>query len=125
MQVRRPIPNLKVCFDLYTMEGVRLFCSDVRDGDPSIIERLGVGLHTFDVRVPSQLLGGMTYLMNIACYRQGAEAIDYHLSCCEFTLRDTVSPWPDRPGLLSVLLPWQHRHDPSPAPPGRAPAAAV
>ena len=34
--------------DLYTIDGVRVLYSDIRDGDPSIVERLGVGLHTFD-----------------------------------------------------------------------------
>jgi lipopolysaccharide transport system ATP-binding protein len=125
LEVRRPVTGLKVWFDLFTIEGARLLCSDVRDGDPSIVERLGVGRHTFDVRVPSQLLGATTYLMNIACARRGAEAIDFHLSCCEFTLRDTVSPWPDRPGYLSVMLPWQHRRDAIPDRDGLTPAASA
>jgi lipopolysaccharide transport system ATP-binding protein len=123
LEVRRVIPGLFAYFDLLTMDGIRLFNSDVRDGDPSIIERLGVGRHTFEARVPAGVLGGTTYLMNIACYRTSTEVIDYHLACCEFTLRDTISPNPNRPGLLSVLIPWQHHHSPSPAEP--APAVAV
>ena len=83
LEVRRPIPNLRLYFDLYTMEGVRLLCSEVRDGDPSIIERLGVGRHTFEIPVPSQLLGAMTYLLNIGCQRQSGEPFDHHQACCE------------------------------------------
>ena len=33
----------RLYFDLYTIDGVRLLCSDVRDGDPAIVERLGAG----------------------------------------------------------------------------------
>jgi len=113
--IRQATPNMKVYLDLYTLDGVRLFCSDVRDGDPSIVERLGVGRHTFEVRVPAQLLGGTTYVMNIACERLTGELVDGRLACCEFTLRDTVSPWPNRPGFLSVLLPWRHHPDRIPA----------
>ena len=111
LEVRRPVPGLKVYFDLYTMDGIRLLNSDARDGDPAMIARLGVGRHTFDVRVPGQILAPTTYLMNIACYRQGSEVIDHHESCCEFSLHDTVSSWPHRPGLMSLMLPWQHRSD--------------
>jgi lipopolysaccharide transport system ATP-binding protein len=126
LEVRRAIPDLFAYFDLYTIDGIRLFNSDIRDGDPSIVERLGVGRHTFEVRVPAQLLGGTTYLMNIACYRLGGvEVVDNHVACCEFTLRDTISSSPDRPGLLSVLVPWRHHRGPLAAPSSPATAGAI
>lgn len=95
-------------------EGIRVFRSDVRDGDPTIIERLGVGTHTFDVRIPGQLLAPMTYLVNLGCCNR-FEMIDVRESCCEFTLRDLVSKRPDRTGFLSVLLPWGHQFAPGQA----------
>jgi lipopolysaccharide transport system ATP-binding protein len=124
-EIRQAIPSMKVYLDLYTLDGVRLFNSDVRDGDPSIVERLGVGRHTFEIRVPAQLLGGTTYVMNIACERLTGELVDGRLACCEFTLRDTVSPMPNRPGFLSVLLPWRHHRGPIPAPAEPVPAVAI
>jgi lipopolysaccharide transport system ATP-binding protein len=116
-EVRRFMPNIKLYFDLYTQDGARVLCSDVRDRDPSVIERLGVGVHTFEVRVPGHLLAARTYLMNIACEYLNYDMIDGHRACCEFTLRDTVSPWPDRPGFFCVLLPWEHQHAPAPSQP--------
>ena len=95
-------------FTLLNLEGIRVFCSDVRDGDPSITERLGIGRHTFEITVPGQLLAPMTYLMNIGCSGQAGEQFDFRESCCEFTLRDLVSQRPDRPGFLSVMLRWEH-----------------
>jgi hypothetical protein len=119
-EVRRYMPNIKLYLDLYTQDGARVLCSDVRDRDPSVIERLGVGVHTFEMRVPGHLLAARTYLMNIACEYLNHELVDGHLACCEFTLRDTLSPWPDRPGFFGVLLPWGHRHEPAPAAPSPA-----
>jgi homopolymeric O-antigen transport system ATP-binding protein len=119
-EVRRPLPNSKLFIDLFTLDGVRVLCSDIRDRDPSIIERLGVGVHTFEVRVPGHLLAARPYLLNIACEYLNQDMIDGHLACCEFTLRDTVSPWPDRPGFFCVLLPWEHQHAPAPSRPSAA-----
>ncbi|MGP0066207.1 MAG: ABC transporter ATP-binding protein [Isosphaeraceae bacterium] len=115
-EVRQAVPGLKMWFTLLNLEGIRVFCSDVRDGDPSITERLGIGRHTFEITVPGQLLAPMTYLMNIGCFGQAGELLDFRESCCEFTLRDLVSQRPDRPGFLSVLLPWEHHQAPRPEP---------
>jgi lipopolysaccharide transport system ATP-binding protein len=123
-EVRRTIPGLKLWFTLLNLEGIRVLCSDVRDGDPSITERLGVGLHTFEIPVPGQLLASMTYLMNIACTGPAGEVLDVQASCCEFTLRDLVSQRPDRPGFLSVLLPWEHHQGTTPTRAGPARAGA-
>ncbi len=108
-EVRQPVAGLKLWFTLLNLEGIRVFCSDIRDGDPAITDRLRTGLHTFEITVPGQLLAPMTYLMNIGCAGSVGEAADIQQSCCEFTLRDLVSRRLDRPGFLSVLLPWEHR----------------
>jgi lipopolysaccharide transport system ATP-binding protein len=113
-EVRQPVAGLKLWFTLLNLEGIRVFCSDIRDGDPAITDRLRTGLHTFEITVPGQLLAPMTYLMNIGCSGSIGEAADIRQSCCEFTLRDLVSRRSDRPGFLSVLLPWEHRQ-PQPA----------
>jgi lipopolysaccharide transport system ATP-binding protein len=110
-EVRETIPGLKLWFTLLNLEGIRVFCSDVRDDDPSITERLGVGRHTFEITVPGQLLAPMTYLMNIGCINQIGDLLDFQMSCCEFKLHDLGTQRPDRPGFLSVLLPWGHQQE--------------
>ncbi len=110
-EIRRSVPGLKMWFTLLNLEGIRVFCSDPRDGDPSIAERLDVGRHTFEIRVPGQLLAPMTYVMNIGCTGTSGEFLDFPVTFCEFTLRDLVSQRPDRPGFFSVLLPWEHTRD--------------
>jgi lipopolysaccharide transport system ATP-binding protein len=114
LEIRQPMAGMNLWFTLINLEGIRIFCSDVRDGDPSITERLGAGPHTFEIKVPGQLLAPMTYLMNIGCAGH-VETYDLRVSCCEFTLRDLVSRRPDRPGFLSVLLPWEHEQRAQPA----------
>ncbi len=118
-EVRQVVPALHLWFTLSNFEGIRIFCSDIRDGDPSITERLTVGVHTFEIKVPGQLLGSMTYLLNLGCAGH-IEQIDGRPYCCEFTLRDLTSPRPNRPGFLSVLLPWEHQHEQEPAQPAGA-----
>jgi hypothetical protein len=54
------------------------------------------------------LLAPTTYLLNIACTTQAGEVPDHRMSCCEFTLRDLVRQWSDRPGFFSTILPWDH-----------------
>jgi lipopolysaccharide transport system ATP-binding protein len=124
-EVRQSASGLKLWFTLLNLEGIRVFCSDIRDGDPSITERLGVGLHTFEITVPGQLLAPMTYLLNIGCTGEAGEGLDFQMSCCEFTLRDLVSQRPDRPGFFSVLLPWEHHRDSISTGAGPARAGAV
>ena len=45
---------------------VSVLFSDVRDTDPSVPERLGVGPHTFEITIPPRLLAPTTYLLSIA-----------------------------------------------------------
>jgi lipopolysaccharide transport system ATP-binding protein len=110
-EVRERIFSLKVWFTLLNLEGIRIFCSEIRDGDTSITERLEVGQHTFEIRVPAQLLAPMTYLLTLGCATHLGDFIDLQRSCCEFTLTDLGSQRSARPGFLSVLLPWEHHQD--------------
>ena len=103
-------------FILLNLEGVHVFSSDLRDGAPTAGERLEVGLHTFEIRVPGQLLAAMTYQVSLGCVSSNREMIDVQPSCCEFTLRDLVSRRQDRPGFLSLILPWEHRPEPTQTP---------
>ena len=57
-EIRRPIPDTDPdVHRLSHLDGIRVLFSDVRDGDPSIAERLGVGLHTFEIRIPGRAAG--------------------------------------------------------------------
>lgn len=111
LEVRRSMLALTPWFVLYNPEGTPIFCSDVRDGDPSITERLGVGVHSFEIKIPAYLLAPTTYMMNLFCSSH-MEQHDTRTSCCEFTLRDVTSPRPNRSGVLRVMLPWEHQHEP-------------
>ena len=44
-----------------------MLSSDIRDTDPAAHERLGVGLHTFEIKIPPRLLAPTTYLLTINC----------------------------------------------------------
>ncbi|MHB1558791.1 MAG: ABC transporter ATP-binding protein [Isosphaeraceae bacterium] len=112
LEVRRPVKAETVWFELLNPEGLPILCSDIRDGDPSIIERLGVGVHNFEIKVPAYLLGPATYMMNLT-YHTPFGRQETLSSCCEFTLRDVTSPRPNRPGFLRAMLPWEHTHEPS------------
>ncbi|HWE38571.1 MAG TPA: ABC transporter ATP-binding protein, partial [Isosphaeraceae bacterium] len=117
-EVREPTPVRRIWFTLMNLEGIRIFCSAFNDADPAMVERLSVGVHTFEATVPGMLLAPMTYLMNIGSAKQQGEFLDVRVSCCEFTLRDLVRQWSDRPGFLSVVLPWDHSQGPVAAPVG-------
>ena len=55
-EVRKPLVETHLTFYLQNLEGTRVLFSDVRDTDPSITERIRVGVHTFDVKIPPGLL---------------------------------------------------------------------
>jgi lipopolysaccharide transport system ATP-binding protein len=114
LEIRETIPGLRVWFTLLNLEGIRIFSSDVRDADPSIVERLGVGRHTFEVVVPPKLLAPMTYLINVGFASSHGGLLGGGVACCEFTLRDVGSLRPDRAGFFNVTLPWAH--EPADAP---------
>src|SRR5262249_43694861 len=90
-----------------------------RDMDPTATERLGAGLHTFDIEVPARLLAPTTYLLTIGSGSKHLSkhlgVIDHQHACCEFTLRDLSMQDQSRPGVLGVQLPWSHRNGESSA----------
>jgi len=110
-EVREPTSSLFLTLFLQNLDGTRVLFSDVRDIDPSVPERLGVGLHTFEIEVPSRLLAPTTYLLTVSCIIRFAGVIDQQDACCEFTLRDLSTRMivPGRTSVLGVLLPWRHQ----------------
>ena len=97
------------------MEGIQVLFSDFRDGDPSIADRLEVGLHTFEIRNPARLLAPTSYNVGLVAIKQfgderGNRYLDAQPQCCEFTVRDLSNTLQDRPGVLGLLLPWEHQH---------------
>jgi lipopolysaccharide transport system ATP-binding protein len=110
VEIREPISGVFLAMALFNMEGIRVLFSETRDTDMSIAERLEVGHHTFDITIPARLLAATTYTMNIAIESVYSGVIDFHANCCEFTLQEMSNHRHNRPGLLGVLLPWEHRH---------------
>jgi lipopolysaccharide transport system ATP-binding protein len=117
-EVREPTSSLFLTLFLQNLDGTRVLFSDVRDIDPSVPERLGVGLHTFEIEVPSRLLAPTTYLLTVSCIIRFAGVIDQQDACCEFTLRDLSTRMivPGRTSVLGVLLPWRHQRSEFSAP---------
>jgi lipopolysaccharide transport system ATP-binding protein len=107
-KVRRPITESYLTFYVQNQEGTRVLYSDVRDLDPEVPERLGVGVHTFNITIPPRLLGATTYLLTVGSAGKYAGVIDHHYDCCEFTLRDLAIQDQKRPGVLGIQLPWKH-----------------
>ncbi|MDR3622639.1 MAG: ABC transporter ATP-binding protein [Paludisphaera borealis] len=107
-KVRRPISESYLTFYLQNQEGTRVLYSDIRDLDPETPERLGVGVHTFNITIPARLLGATTYLLTVGSAGKYAGVIDHHYDCCEFTLRDLAIQDQSRPGVLGIQLPWKH-----------------
>jgi lipopolysaccharide transport system ATP-binding protein len=107
-KVRRPVTESYLTFYLQNQEGTRVLYSDIRDLDPETPDRLGVGVHTFNITIPARLLGATTYLLTVGSAGKYAGVIDHHYDCCEFTLRDLAIQDQKRPGVLGVQLPWNH-----------------
>jgi lipopolysaccharide transport system ATP-binding protein len=110
LAIRKPLMNVLVDFGVDTQEGIRVLYGDCRDGDPTIVERLGVGLHTFEIRIPPRVLSSRTYSIAMAAYRplDSQKDDDVREACVEFTVRDLISLNQNRPGLLGIILPWEH-----------------
>ena len=51
-EVRQVVAGTYLTFYLQNLEGTRVLFSDIRDMNPDIGERLGVGVHTFAVTIP-------------------------------------------------------------------------
>jgi lipopolysaccharide transport system ATP-binding protein len=110
-EIREAIPNLFLTFYLQNLDGTRVIFSDVRDTDPSIQERLTVGLHTFEIEVPARLLAPTTYVLSVGSNIRFSGVADQHEACCEFALRDMAITRvaAGRSAVLGALLPWEHR----------------
>jgi hypothetical protein len=100
-----------LALSLQNLDGTQVIFSDIRDMDPAVTERLGVGLHTFEISIPPRLLAPTTYLLTVTSVIRFAGVVDQHDACCEFVLRDlslvrlsTI----DRTCVLGILLPWNH-----------------
>jgi lipopolysaccharide transport system ATP-binding protein len=115
-EIREFITTFFLTFHIQTLDGTCVLFSDVRDTDESSPERLGKGMHTFEIQIPPRLLAPATYLLSINSDIRFTGVIDQHEACCEFTLSDLSlrRVAPGRTSILGVLLPWRHRKtDPS------------
>jgi lipopolysaccharide transport system ATP-binding protein len=116
LAIRKSI-HLTVTFSLFTHDGIRVLFCDARDGDSSIVERLGEGEHTFQIRIPPRLLASTTYTIEIATwpvlsFDPLATDHDTRSGFAEFTIRDLTGVYQNRPGMLGLMLPWEHQcHD--------------
>ena len=113
-EVRKPVPSTSLTFSILNMEGIRVLNSDIRDSDLSLGDRLDVGVHTFKVEVPPRLLAPTTYVLNVGSTSRYFGHFDHHQACCEFALSDLAIQRQDRPGVLSILLPWNHQYSKQP-----------
>jgi lipopolysaccharide transport system ATP-binding protein len=107
-EVRQQKMGIGVSFSIQNVDGTRMLSSDIHDTDPAAAERLSVGLHTFEIKIPPRLLAPNTYLLTINSYIQFHGFIDQHV-CCEFTLRELASATLGRGDVLGIQLPWDHR----------------
>ena len=107
-------------FYLQNLEGTRVLFSDIRDTDPAVSDRLGAGLHTFEIQIPPRLLAATTYLLTVGSTSRTFGIIDHQHTCCEFTLRDFSTQDQSRPGVLGIQLPWNQRDGEPYAPAERA-----
>jgi lipopolysaccharide transport system ATP-binding protein len=115
-EVREFVPGLFLTFLLQNFDGTQVLFSDIRDTDESIPERLGVGLHTFEITIPPRLLAPTTYLVTVSSSVHFLGVVtDHHDTCCEFSLRDLSTRMiaPGRSGVVGVLLAWDHQQSPS------------
>lgn len=108
LDVRERTPGMSLSFYIQNLEGTRVLSSDPRDADPSATERIGIGLHSFEIKLPPKLLAPMTYLLSIRSTVQFSGDLEHYQACCEFRLRDLMSSY-GRTGVLGVQLPWEHQ----------------
>lgn len=114
-EVREPVHGIVLTWHLQTLKGTRVLISDVRDSDPSIIERMKVGFHAFQIMMPPKLLSSMTYVVTITCTIRFSGIVDEREACCEFTICDLSNRMAPlghpRPGVIGIRLPWSHRYE--------------
>jgi hypothetical protein len=110
-EIREPLPSPFLTFYLQNFDGTQVLFSDVRDTDESVHERLGMGRHTFDIKLPPRLLAPLTLVLTVDSVMRFSGSVDLRESCCEFSLSDlsTRLVASGRSSILGVLLPWEHR----------------
>jgi lipopolysaccharide transport system ATP-binding protein len=111
-EIKEPIPSVFLALSLQNLDGTQVIFSDVRDMDPAVTDRLGVGLHTFEISIPPRLLAPTTYLLTVTSVIRFVGVVDQHDACCEFVLRDLSlvrTSTIDRSCVLGILLPWNHQ----------------
>ncbi len=115
IEVKSPIPNafgyilIKNEFEEYLIE------SDTKDHLPNVIDNLSIGLHTFLLKIPGNILGHGKYLVNLcfdSTYIQGH--IDNPEDVLEFQITDLeTSRGHKRTAKTSCFPKWeklQHNH---------------
>ena len=100
-------------FSVDTQDGIKVLFGDFRDSDPTVVERLGVGLHTFVIRIPPRVLGARLYTISTVAYKQFHHEleteVDVRTACVDFSLHDLTSVQQYRHGLVGIMLPWEHQ----------------
>jgi lipopolysaccharide transport system ATP-binding protein len=112
-QIKEPIPSIFLALSIQNLDGTQVIFSDVRDTDPAVTDRLGIGVHTFEITIPPRLLAPSTYLLNVSSVIRFTGVADQHDACCEFVLRDLSLAWAsmlNRSCVLGTLLPWNHQN---------------
>lgn len=104
--VKTPVTGIFLTFYLQNLEGIRVLFSDIRDTDPSVTERLGVGLHSFEIKIPPRLLAPAIYLLTVGSASEYAGVLDHQHACCEFNPRDSCSEDQSPPGAPRTQFRW-------------------
>jgi lipopolysaccharide transport system ATP-binding protein len=107
--VRQVVSNTFLTMSLLNLDGTRVLFSDIRDTDDTVQDELTEGRHTFEIVIPPRLLAPTTYTVTVGAAAKYIGVIDHQQNCCEFTLRDLDSQFQNRPGVLGIRLPWNHR----------------
>ena len=111
-EVRTPAAGTVMTLSIHNLQGIEVLFSDFRDVNDGTGNRLAVGLHTFEITIPSRLLAPNTYLLSLKAGIEFTSHHEHREACCEFSLRDlsrrldTVQ----RSSVLGVLLQWDHEH---------------
>jgi lipopolysaccharide transport system ATP-binding protein len=108
VEAREKTAGTFLMFYIENLEGTRVLFSDIRDTDPSVVSRVDVGLHEFEIKIPPRLLAPTTYMLTVICWIHFRGIVDEQRACCEFTVRDLRNPRANRQGVLGALLPWDH-----------------
>ena len=87
-EIKEPTPDVFLAISIHNLDGTQVLFSDVRDMDPAVTDRLGVGLHTFEISIPPRLLAPTTYVLTITSVIRFTGVVDQHDACCEFVLQD-------------------------------------